>query len=103
MSGRRAKAEGRLPDGSIGEKKIVGNGQRIYGYKYMCDEKGKKVGITPNHGVILIELDGTRTRVLIDQLGAVDRELRLGDLAGRLDPEEMDEVDQALRLVLGML
>src|SRR5947209_727593 len=40
MSGRRAKAEGRLPDGSIGEKKIVGNGQRIYGYKYMVDEKG---------------------------------------------------------------
>ena len=60
MSGRRAKAEGRLSDGTIGEKKIVGNGQRIYGYKYIFDEKGKKIGITPNHVVILIEPNGTK-------------------------------------------
>jgi mRNA interferase MazF len=50
-----------------------------------------------------IEMDGTRTRVLVDQLGAVDRELRLGDMAGRLDPEEMDDVDRAVRLMLGLL
>jgi mRNA interferase MazF len=50
-----------------------------------------------------IEMDGTRTRVLVDQLGAVDRDLRLGDMAGRLDPEEMDDVDRAVRLVLGLL
>jgi mRNA interferase MazF len=50
-----------------------------------------------------IELNGTSTRVLIDQMGAVDRELRLGDMAGRLDPEEMDDVDRAMRLMLGLL
>ncbi|WP_052395905.1 type II toxin-antitoxin system PemK/MazF family toxin [Kutzneria sp. 744] len=50
-----------------------------------------------------IEMDGTRTRVLVDQLGAVDRELRLGDMAGRLDPEEMDDVDRAVRRMLGLL
>ncbi len=32
-----------------------------------------------------IEVDGTRTRVLPDQLGAVDRAVRSGALAGRLD------------------
>ncbi|MFC9089104.1 type II toxin-antitoxin system PemK/MazF family toxin [Nocardiopsis dassonvillei] len=47
--------------------------------------------------------DGTSTRVLVEQMRAVDRQLRLGDFAGRLDPEEMDEVDRACRLVLGLL
>jgi mRNA interferase MazF len=50
-----------------------------------------------------IEMDGTRPRVLVDQLGAVDRELRLGDMAGRLDPEKLDEMDRAVRIVLGLL
>lgn len=50
-----------------------------------------------------IELGGITTRVLIDQMSAVDRELRLGDMAGRLDAGEMDDVDQAIRIMLGML
>ena len=47
--------------------------------------------------------DGTVTRVLVDQLRAVDRELRLGEFSGRLDAHELDEVDTACRMILGTL
>lgn len=49
----------------------------------------------------VIEMDGTRCVVLLDQIRAVDGE-RLGDFAGRLDPHEMAEIDQAVRLVTGL-
>jgi mRNA interferase MazF len=49
-----------------------------------------------------IELDGTRTCVLVDQMRAVDA-TRLGDFAGRLDAVETGEVDRAVRLILGVL
>ena len=48
-----------------------------------------------------IEVTGTRTRVLVEQLGAVDV-FRLGDLIGRLSPEEQWGVDAALLTVLGL-
>jgi mRNA interferase MazF len=50
-----------------------------------------------------IDLDGMTTRVLVDQMAAVDGTLRLGDMAGRLSAGEMAEVDVALRLLLGLL
>ncbi len=49
-----------------------------------------------------IEMDGTRTRVLVDQMRAVDA-TRLGDFAGRLDAGETGEVDRAIKLILGTL
>ncbi|MGH3281916.1 MAG: type II toxin-antitoxin system PemK/MazF family toxin [Trebonia sp.] len=49
-----------------------------------------------------IEMDGTRTRVLVDQMRAVDAS-RLGDFAGRLDATEVGEVDRAVKLMLGVL
>ena len=49
-----------------------------------------------------IEMEGVRTRVLIDQMRAVDGS-RLGELAGRLDAAETGEVDRAIRLMLGIL
>jgi mRNA interferase MazF len=49
-----------------------------------------------------IEMDGTRTLVLIDQMRAVDAS-RLGDFAGRLDAAETGEVDRAIKLILGTL
>jgi mRNA interferase MazF len=49
-----------------------------------------------------IEMDGTPTRVLVDQMRAVDSG-RLGDFAGRLDASEIGEVDRAVRLILGVL
>lgn len=47
-----------------------------------------------------IEMDGTRTLVLVDQMRAVDAG-RLGDVAGRLDAAETGEVDRAVKLLLG--
>jgi mRNA interferase MazF len=49
-----------------------------------------------------IEMDGTQTRVLVDQMRAVDAS-RLGDFAGRLDSVEVGELDRAVRLMLGVL
>lgn len=48
-----------------------------------------------------IEIDGSSTRVLVEQVGAVDI-TRLGDLAGHLTPEEQWGVDTALLTVLGL-
>ena len=48
-----------------------------------------------------LEIDGASTRVLVEQIGAVDVN-RLGDLAGHLTPEEQWGVDAALLTVLGL-
>ncbi|HTX10737.1 MAG TPA: type II toxin-antitoxin system PemK/MazF family toxin [Solirubrobacteraceae bacterium] len=48
-----------------------------------------------------IELRRERTRVLVEQLRAVDVE-RLEQLAGRLSPVEQQAVDDALALVLDL-
>jgi mRNA interferase MazF len=42
------------------------------------------------------------TRVLVEQLGAVDA-TRLGGLVGHVSPEEMWGIDEALLTVLGLL
>lgn len=46
-----------------------------------------------------IMLDGVRTLLLPEQIGAVDTD-RLGDFAGRLEPEELAALDRAIALVL---
>jgi mRNA interferase MazF len=48
-----------------------------------------------------IELDGSKTHVLVEQIGAVDAS-RLGELAGHLSREELWGVDDALSTVLGL-
>ena len=48
-----------------------------------------------------IDLGGQATRVLVEQLGAVDAS-RLGDLSGHLSPEEQWGVDEALATFLGL-
>jgi len=48
-----------------------------------------------------IELDREETRVLVEQTTVVDPQ-RLGRSAGRLDPDELRAVDDALALVLGL-
>lgn len=48
-----------------------------------------------------IDVNGQSTRVLVEQVGAVDAQ-RLGDLAGHLSPEELWGVDDALMTVLGL-
>lgn len=48
-----------------------------------------------------ISLDDTETKVLVEQTTVVDPE-RLGRSAGRLDAAELQAVDEALALVLGL-
>jgi mRNA interferase MazF len=48
-----------------------------------------------------VAIEGTATKVLLEQLGAVDI-TRLGDLAGHLTPEEQWGVDAAILTVLGL-
>ena len=49
-----------------------------------------------------IEIDGSRTLVLVDQTRTADAN-RLGDFAGRLEAAETGEVDRAIKLILGTL
>jgi mRNA interferase MazF len=48
-----------------------------------------------------IEVEGIRTRVLVEQIGAVDT-TRLGDLVGHLAPAETWGIDEALKTVLDL-
>ena len=48
-----------------------------------------------------IEIDGTSTRVLVEQTTAISPE-RLGQSVGRLTVGELGELDAALALVLGL-
>ncbi len=48
-----------------------------------------------------IDVDGETTRVLVEQVGAVDVR-RLGKLTGHLSQEELWGVDEALNIVLGL-
>ncbi len=48
-----------------------------------------------------IDVVGETTRVLVEQIGAVDVR-RLGKLSGHLSPEELWGVDEALMTVLGL-
>jgi mRNA interferase MazF len=47
-----------------------------------------------------VQIQGGRTLVLVEQTAAVDPQ-RLGDAVGRLGRHDMDEIDVALRGVLG--
>ncbi|MGH3614465.1 MAG: type II toxin-antitoxin system PemK/MazF family toxin [Pseudonocardia sp.] len=49
-----------------------------------------------------IDIDGTVTRIVVDQMTAVDHLSCLGDFAGRLSAAELIEVDRATRVVMGL-
>ncbi len=49
-----------------------------------------------------IQVNGVKTRVLVEQLTVVDPQVRLGEFAGRLDGAEMRAVDAALLAVLAL-
>ncbi len=49
-----------------------------------------------------IEIEGVKTRVMVEQLTVVDPETRLGQFAGRLDAAELEAVNAALLTVLGL-
>jgi len=49
-----------------------------------------------------IEINGGKTRVMVEQLTVIDPQHRLGEFVGRLDTLEMQAVDAALRAVLAL-
>ena len=57
MHGKRVKAEGEEAKGTA--PSIIGNSHRMYGYKYVLDDKGKRIGFTLNHDVVRVDTDGT--------------------------------------------
>ncbi|HLI87672.1 MAG TPA: recombinase family protein [Ktedonobacteraceae bacterium] len=57
MGGKRAKATGD-PEKGI-PPMIVGNGHRRYGYDYVLDERGKRIGLKIKYDVILTDANGT--------------------------------------------
>jgi mRNA interferase MazF len=48
-----------------------------------------------------IDLLGTTTRVLVEQVGAIDAS-RLGELVGRVSPQQQWGIDEALLTILGL-
>ena len=49
-----------------------------------------------------IEINGAKTRVMVEQLTVIDPQARLGEFAGRLEPSKLQAVDSALQAVLGL-
>jgi mRNA interferase MazF len=49
-----------------------------------------------------IEVEGTKTRVMIEQLAVIDPQTRFGEFAGRLNGAEMQAVGAALLTVLAL-
>ncbi len=49
-----------------------------------------------------IDLGGHRTRVLVEQLQAIDPERRLARKVGHVSAAEQEQIDEALQLVLGL-
>jgi mRNA interferase MazF len=50
-----------------------------------------------------VTVRGVPTRLMLDQLRAVDRDKAIGDRVGRLTSQEMVEVNRLLRVVLDVL
>jgi len=48
-----------------------------------------------------VEVDHARTRVLVEQIGAIDPS-RLGESHGLLARDDLHDVDRALSIVLGL-
>lgn len=57
MNAKRVKIEGDRDKGI--EPKVGGGAHRYYGYKYVLDARGKRVGVAHNNDVIKVEEDGT--------------------------------------------
>src|SRR6266702_1316574 len=55
--GRRQKALGNVEKGIPG--KIVGNSTRLYGYRFIVDERGDRIGYELNLSIVHVEADGT--------------------------------------------
>ena len=50
-----------------------------------------------------VTVRGEQTRLMLDQVRAIDVEKAIGERVGRLSPHEMSEVNRRLRAVLDIL
>ena len=57
MNAKRTKLEGDQQKGI--EPRVGGDGHRYYGYKFVLDDRGKRIGVSLNHDVIKVDEDGT--------------------------------------------
>jgi len=57
MDGRREKALGNPEKNK--PQRIVGSGHRLYGYKFIRNERGVPIGYELNHEIIYVDADGT--------------------------------------------
>ncbi|MCL2803463.1 MAG: type II toxin-antitoxin system PemK/MazF family toxin [Micrococcales bacterium] len=56
----------------------------------------------PSSFRVAIDLGGTETLVMLEQMGAVDAGSRLGELIGYVTTEEMQRIERALLQVAGL-
>ncbi|MCL1800549.1 MAG: type II toxin-antitoxin system PemK/MazF family toxin [Promicromonosporaceae bacterium] len=49
-----------------------------------------------------VEINGQPTQVMTEQITVIDPQGELGERVGRLSPREMLELDEAIKLVLGL-
>ena len=74
-----------------------------------CNRHGTRVVVLPatsnveslHPGEASIEVDGKAARALGDQIRSIDK-TRLRERIGRLDPDEMIRIDEALRITLAL-
>lgn len=68
--------------------KVVGNGIRTYGYKFVCDSKGKRESLELNYDVIWVDSKGvewTEVRVVVFIFRCAKRRIGLRQICKRLN------------------
>jgi hypothetical protein len=85
-NGKRHKALGDLEKGI--PPKVIGNGVRPYGFKYVRDAKGKVEALEPNYDVVLVDSKGvtwTEVRVVVFIFRCAKYRIPLWQTAKRLN------------------
>jgi DNA invertase Pin-like site-specific DNA recombinase len=85
-NGMRYKALGD-PEKGI-PPKVIGNTSRLYGYKYVLNEKGQRVSLEPNYDVVKIDRKGvawTEVRVMIFMFRCAKHRIPMWRIAKRLN------------------
>lgn len=68
--------------------KVIGNGSRPYGYKYVCNSKGKREALEPNYDVVWVDSKGvewTEVRVVVFMFRCARRRIPLRQICLRLN------------------
>src|SRR5260370_5791866 len=68
--------------------KVVGKGIRTYGYKFVCDSKGKRESLEPNYDVVWVDSKGvewTEVRVVVFIFRCAKRRIGIRQICKRLN------------------